>query len=222
MSAELDLLEREVAAARSRLRDDFANLKAPGVANLKQDLTAGAEDVLTNIKDRLTANPVATAAIGAGVAWRLVQRPPVASLLVGYGLLSLWRTDPRQPSPMSGYAKQAVATGAAVADRMTRVAADAQSAAAETLGAVREAAAQSADSLKSTASERADSATRTARSAADALTQTAAATRQRAIEGMHDARDAARRDKDTYLLGFAAAALTAAIGISAQRRARAG
>ena len=220
MTAELDLLERDVVQARSRVRDDLANLRTPGVANLKSDLTASAEDVLTNIKDRMTANPVATLAIGAGVAWRFVHHPPVASLLVGYGLYSLMRTDPRHPSAMSPYATQAVEAGAAIADRVTRFAGDAQSAAADTLGAVREATAQTAETLKSNASQWVDRATQTASAASDALTQGAASARDNASRGAQVVQDAAQRDKDTYLLGFAAAALTAAIGIAAQRRVR--
>jgi gas vesicle protein len=226
MSAELDLLELDVVEARCRVKDDLANLRAPGVANLKRDLkrdlTSSADDVLTNIKDRLTANPVATLAIGAGLAWRFVHRPPVASLLVGYGLYSLMRTDPSRPSAMSAYATQAVEAGAALADRVTRAAGDAQSAAADKLGAVREAAAQTAQAVNANASQWADRAAQTASGTAEAVMQGATSARESVYRGAQAVQEAAHRDKDTYLLGFAAAALAAAIGISAQRRARAG
>jgi ElaB/YqjD/DUF883 family membrane-anchored ribosome-binding protein len=221
MTAELELRERDVVQARSRVRDDLAKLRMPGVANLKNDLAASTDDIFTNIKDRMSANPVATLAIGAGIAWRLVHRPPVASLLVGYGLLSLMRTDPRRPTAMSAYAAQAVDAGAVIADRLTRVASDAQSAAADALGTVREAAAETAETLKSNASQWADRAAQTAAGASEALAQGA---RESSSQGAHAAAQAAEavvREKDTYLLGFAAAALAAAIGISAQRRARA-
>jgi hypothetical protein len=221
MNAELDLLERNVVQARARVKDDLANLRMPVVANLKRDLVASTDDVFTNIKDRLSANPVATLAIGAGIAWRFVHRPPVASLLVGYGLLSLMRTDPRRPTAAAAYAAQAVEAGTAIAGRVTRVASDAQAAAAETLGAVQDAAAQTTETLQSNASEWADRATRTAHDASDAVARGAAAAR----ESLPDAAQVAetmRREKDTYLLGFAAAAVVAAIGISAQRRAREG
>jgi ElaB/YqjD/DUF883 family membrane-anchored ribosome-binding protein len=219
MSAELDLLERDVVQARRRVHDDLANLRRPGVANLKRDLSAGADNVLTDIKDRLSANPVATLAIGAGIAWQLVRRPPIASLLVGYGVISLIRTDPRHPSPLSGYAIQALETGSALAERAKSVAGDVQSAAAERLQAAQETAAQTADTLRSTASQWSDRAAEAASNASDALAQGAATVRERAPQYVQAAQNAAQRDKDTYLLGFAAAALAAAIGISAQRRA---
>src|SRR6185437_14414318 len=40
------------------------------------------------------ANPSAALAIGAGLAWRLVKHPPLATALIGAGVLSLWRTTP--------------------------------------------------------------------------------------------------------------------------------
>ena len=43
----------------------------------------GAQRLFTELKDRAAANPVAALAIGAGLAWRLVHRPPIATLLVG-------------------------------------------------------------------------------------------------------------------------------------------
>jgi ElaB/YqjD/DUF883 family membrane-anchored ribosome-binding protein len=218
MSSRLDLLERDVAEARHRVQEDLANLRGPAVVSLKRDLTDSADNILNDIKDRLTANPIATLAIGAGVAWRVVHRPPVASLLVGYGLFSLMRTDPRHPSPLSGYAKQAVRMGEAMAARATQLADDAQSAATDSLRTAQETAAQTADTIKSTTSQWADSASQAASGAADALAQGAASVRERAPQLMQAAQEAARRDKDTYLLGFAAAALAAAIGISAQRR----
>jgi ElaB/YqjD/DUF883 family membrane-anchored ribosome-binding protein len=219
MSAELDLLERDVVQARRRVQEDLANLRTPGVASLKRDLSESADNIVTDIKDRLSANPVAALAIGAGIAWQLVRRPPVASLLVGYGLFSLMRTDPRHPSPMSGYAMQALEAGSALADRAKSVAGTVQSVAAERLQAAQETAVQTADTVRSTASQWTDRAAQTASDASEALTQGAATVRERAPQYLQTAQAAAQRDKDTYLLGFAAAALAAAIGISAQRRA---
>ncbi|HLH92159.1 MAG TPA: hypothetical protein VKX28_27340 [Xanthobacteraceae bacterium] len=242
MSTELDLLERDVVAARRRVQDDLANLRGPAAASLKRDLTERADGVLTEIKDRLTANPVATVAIGAGVAWKLVHRPPIASLLVGYGLYSLIRTDPRRPSAMSGLARQAIAAGEAAAGRASEFAGEARSAAAEGLRSVQETVRKAADTVADGASawttraseaategmrgaqEAAGQASDTLGRAADAWRaragETAAAAAAQARERAHDFAAAAQRDKDTYLLGFAAAALAAAIGIAAQRRAQ--
>jgi ElaB/YqjD/DUF883 family membrane-anchored ribosome-binding protein len=211
MSGELDLLEHDVAQARHRVKEDLANLRGPVVGGLKRDLTDTAESIFTDIKDRVADNPVAVVAIGAGLAWRIVHRPPVASLLVGYGLYSLMRSGRRRPSPMAAPAAQA---GAAIAARTARLAGDAQSAAADQLRGAQESLAQTADAIKSKASQWSERAAQAASGASDAVVQGAAAVREQAPE----LGQAVQRDKDAYLLGFAAAALTAAIGISAQRR----
>jgi hypothetical protein len=61
----------------------------------KDSLSDGMQNLWHEVKARAAANPAAALAIGAGLAWRMVQQPPIASVLVGIGLLSLWRTDPR-------------------------------------------------------------------------------------------------------------------------------
>ena len=43
-------------------------------------------------------------AIGAGIAWQLIQRPPIATALVGAGLYSLFRTSAAHPSPRTNEA----------------------------------------------------------------------------------------------------------------------
>jgi hypothetical protein len=43
--------------------------------------------VLADLKARAAANPLALAAVAAGVGWRLFHRPPIATALVGLGLL---------------------------------------------------------------------------------------------------------------------------------------
>src|SRR4026208_651381 len=47
-----------------------------------------------DLKARAAANPSAALAIGAGLAWRLVKHPPIATALIGAGAPSLWRTNP--------------------------------------------------------------------------------------------------------------------------------
>ena len=106
--AELNALERDVEQARARFADDLARLRSP---RLKEDLWAEARDtkneviertkeaakdgmqnIVTDLKERAAANPVAALAIGAGLAWRLYRHPPIASLLIGCGVVSLLRT----------------------------------------------------------------------------------------------------------------------------------
>ena len=64
------------------------------VDKTKEAAKDGAQRFLTELKERAAANPVAALAIGAGLAWRLVHRPPVATLLVGMGVVGLLRTSP--------------------------------------------------------------------------------------------------------------------------------
>ncbi len=115
---------------------------------------------------------------------------------------------------MNVYAKQAIESGKELAERATHLAGEAQSAAAEGLHTAQETVAQtvaqSADAIKTTASAWAVQGAATVRERAPQLVQ--------AVQAVQAVQDVAQRDKDTYLLGFAAVALTAAIGIAAQRR----
>jgi ElaB/YqjD/DUF883 family membrane-anchored ribosome-binding protein len=107
--------EQEVEVARAKLASDLAMLRSPSTYNaftddLKREKDAlvdkarsAAQSTLSNvvedIKARAAANPAATIAIGAGIAWRLARNPPIATALVGIGLFSLLRT---QASPTNG------------------------------------------------------------------------------------------------------------------------
>ncbi len=122
----LDKLERDVAHARGRFADDLARLRSPdNLARFKDDLWAearetrddlvdkakeaaqdGAQRMLAQLKERAAANPLATAAIGAGLAWRLIHRPPIATLLIGAGLFGLLRTPvPQRSAALHGPAR---------------------------------------------------------------------------------------------------------------------
>jgi hypothetical protein len=116
---ELDRLEGDVREARRRLKSDLEVLRAPEtfssfkedvigearqsrddiVANVKEAAANRAERLVADIKERVAANPMAVGAIAAGVAWRILRKPPITTMLVGYGLISLWRTKPGQPAP---------------------------------------------------------------------------------------------------------------------------
>lgn len=110
---DLRQLEREVEAARARLTGDIAALRSPGALseftrNLKQTAfetrdtliddaksrtRSAVEEMVETVKEKAIANPAAALVIGAGVAWHLVRRPPVAAALIGGGLFSLLRTQ---------------------------------------------------------------------------------------------------------------------------------
>src|SRR4051794_22143867 len=112
--SDLNAIERDVEQAREKFAADLARLRSPDIlASFKDDLWAakddlvertsdaakdGAQRVFNDLKDRATANPAAAIAIGAGLAWHLARHPPIATLLVGLGAVSLLRTSPWQPS----------------------------------------------------------------------------------------------------------------------------
>jgi hypothetical protein len=60
----------------------------------KTSIQSSIASMFEDVKARAAANPTAALAIGTGLAWRLVRHPPIATVLVGAGLLSLFRTQP--------------------------------------------------------------------------------------------------------------------------------
>jgi hypothetical protein len=109
--------EREVERARSKLASDLAELRAPQtfssftddlkrdaletkdalVDQVKETAQSKFADLIEDVKARAAANPAATLAIGAGIAWRLLRHPPIATALIAAGIYSLWRTNGYQP-----------------------------------------------------------------------------------------------------------------------------
>jgi hypothetical protein len=247
----LNALERDVELARTKFADDLARIRSPTtLARFKDDLWVEAREtkdewvgkgkeaakdaayrLVTDLKERAAANPAAALAIGAGVAWRLFHRPPIATALVGIGLFTLLRATPSQRSaePYVGLHDE---------DPRPEYRADTGLAAQTAeLGEVaqhkvQEWSAQAGDTARQTATQLADA---------------AASAGERAAAGLHDARDAvrdtvtdiadkassvatraseklqdaipSRDDRDAYLLGAAALAVAAAVGIAYQRRA---
>ena len=239
--AELNVLERDVEQARARFAGDLARLRSPAtLSNFQDDLwarasetkddlvekakeaaTDGVQRLVSDLKEKAAANPAAALAIGAGLAWRLVHRPPIASLLVGIGLFSLWRTTPSEgegPVPraadLAGQVKETLQEWSAGAtENLTQIADKASAAAEETYASARDtvskvkthvtvAADQAAGSVQETMTHIRDQA-----SAASAKTSAAV----RAITPNAEARD-------NLLLGAAALAVAAAVGIAYQRR----
>jgi gas vesicle protein len=247
-AAELNALERDVEQARARFADDLARLRSPAnLARLKNDLwadvretkdevvdkakdaaQAGAQRLVAELKARAAANPLATIAIGAGLAWRLVHRPPIATVLVGLGLIGLARTTPTQRAshPYLGLLDEDP-----VAQRRGGDFAEALADGAKET--VQDWSAQAGDAIRQTAGEIAEKAASVADGASDALQGARQAARETAAEVADRAgavaarvsqtvRDAipGRDDRDTYLLAAAAVAVAAAVGIAYQRRGR--
>jgi hypothetical protein len=78
-AAELNALEREVELTRARFANDLARLRSPhNIARFKEELWAQARDtregVLGDLKARAAANPLAVAALAAGVFTGLLSQ----------------------------------------------------------------------------------------------------------------------------------------------------
>jgi hypothetical protein len=223
---DLSLLEKDVEETRDRLarhldrlrstetvsgfKDDvlaqLSEAKQHLVAKAKQSLSIGVDDLWREIKARAAANPAAALAIGAGLAWRISQRPPIASALVGIGLISLARTDPHQPT-----------FGAAAVVRS-----------GESLGRVKESVAAAWDARKDELTARVEEIGATAKEALHSAKEAAGQITERSAETIKSWTEQAQEvfpritstgeERDNYLLGAAALALAAAIGIASQRR----
>jgi hypothetical protein len=242
-TAEVERLEQEAEEARARLIGGLAKLRSNDqFSQVKQrvtsDLVQGkggllgqaksaarhqADSVMDEIKARIAANPGAALAIAAGLGWRLYRHPPIATMLVGAGLMALMRTDPQHR-----------AVGADAAARAMNLAGSARHRVQEWRGA-----SEQADGGSESTGERIRDMAETTKERVSALSEMA---RERAVEWKAEAgRSASRRlrqaaiaadrwtaggqraigsigDRDRYLLGAAALALAAAVGIAAQRR----
>jgi vacuolar-type H+-ATPase subunit H len=241
---DLDELERDVEQARARFADDLARLRSPrNLSALKDDLWAeatqtkdeliektkeatkdGAQRLFTDLKERAAANPAAALAIGAGLAWRIAHRPPIASLLVGIGLVSLLRTSPSQTStPYMGLydedppkrrldkdnlVSRASGLAESAKDRVQEWTGEAGNAARETVTQIKDGAASAADRIS-----------HTTREAATSVSDKAASVTDKASRVLHDAVPD-QETRDQYLFGVAALAVAAAMGIAIQRRAQ--
>jgi hypothetical protein len=263
----LQQLEREVEVARAKLVGDLATLRSPATfsqftsdlkheaLDIKDDLVDKAkasvqstfEGLIDDVKARAAANPAAALAIGAGVAWRLIKHPPIATALVGAGLYSLFRTSPTpfNSAERKDYLTQAkirlgeqttdfaetvtervLEMGGAAAEKASELAAhvrDRASAMGETATGK---AAEIAGSVKESARQWSDEMRSSARQigaevsndAAHTISRVGAAADEWASPLQRTMEDPEARDK--LLLGAAGVAVIAALGIACQRRLR--
>src|SRR5262245_57896727 len=248
-TAELNALERDVEQARARFADDLARLRSPtNLARLKSDLWADvretkdevvdkakdaaqdlAQRLVAELKARAAANPLATIAIGAGLAWRLVHRPPIATVLVGLGLVGLARTTPSQriSQPYMGLLDEDPVPQRRGGD----LASHAETLADAAKEKVQDWSAETGDAIRHTAGEIVEKAASVAENASDALEgarnavrktatkvgDTTSAVAERVSQSVRDAVPD-RDDRDTFLLAAASVAVAAAVGIAYQRR----
>lgn len=246
----LSQLERDVEGARAKLARDLSTLRSPQTTGqftdalmqeaisvkdavldkTKASVKSSVESLLEDIKARAAANPAAALAIGTGIAWRLLRNPPIATALVGAGLLSLFRTSPARLSDASSEDYLSVAKTRLV-EQVSEVAEEAKEKAAAVGGSIAEKTTETATDLKGRFSELAEQATSFAREAVESAAGSANAmwsdTRDSAnamwneqsgrLGGMASPiGDVEARDK--LLLGAAGVAVITALGIALQRR----
>jgi hypothetical protein len=235
-NGQVESLEREVEEARRRVLADVARLRSPEtmaafkrdvssevrrrkdrlVDNGKEAARSRAKDLMESIKAKIAANPGAALAIGAGLAWRFYRHPPVTPLLVGAGLTALLRTDPQHPRVGSDVTARAATVARVARDRVREWP---ESPAAEHF---RELASDAKDRVVELGSRAHEKLTGLPESATEAArhgwSETMRQGRSLASTGSTALRDAFTSDqRDTYLLGFAAVALAAAVGMTAAR-----
>ena len=215
-SGELNRLEREVEEARHRLTADLDRLRAPDTfSSFKDDLVSEARNakdewtqrLIEEVKNRAAANPIATAAIGAGLLWHLVRHPPITSLLVGAGVFSLIRTNPEQPSVAADMISQAGDVALSVTEKVAEWRSDATEVTAEFAGSAKEKVSEWTAQSRDAARDGISNVTSTAEDLTGRVTQVVG-------EVIND-----DRARDGLLLGAATLAIAAAVGLAYQRRA---
>lgn len=222
MTENLSILELEVEEARSKFAKDLALLRSPQTyrefsADLKSEAQSIVRRIFDDLKARAAANPSAALAIGAGVGWRLLKHPPIATALVGAGILGLWWTTPI-PVGDEGYLTTAQRRLreqiSEAADIASDYAAETAVAAREKVGAYAQSALDTAEDFTATATEQAAETLESAREASADISDRAVNAVQRAT--LRAVSDDGLRDQ--VLLGLAGAAVVAALGIAYQRR----
>jgi hypothetical protein len=258
MSDQLDSLERDIRATRARLATNLSVLTSGATldeltATVKSEALGATDDLmeraktsglsmmwrgLDDLKDKALENPVAVAAIGAGIGWKLWKNPPVASALVGYGLFSLLRGSAHDPlqnaardagerigETATAVRRTALQTAHDVRDKAVSMADQAQHKASSLLGQAKDKASSMTDDMRDTAAVIADEARITASAlSADAreigqdMWSQSQRTGQAVIDEVTDRARHLRGDPQSQiLLSIAGVAVAAAVGVAVSR-----
>jgi hypothetical protein len=240
--------EIEVEQSRAKLTQDLATLCSPQTFaaftdDLKQEAFATRDAFWEKLKARAASNPAAVIAIGAGVAWRLIQRPPIASALIGVGLFSLWKTTPTTAYDVTGkrldyiqhskeslkkQAEQVISAAADVAEKAQEAAmakgSEFLGSAKETMREWQEDVSSKVDDSASTLKSSGENVLNKVKSSGEDLFNDVRV-RQYDLRNQMDEWAATAAEKlkedDTrnkLLLGIAGAAIAAALGIACQKR----
>jgi hypothetical protein len=221
-AAYRDDLVDKAAAYRDDLVDKAAAYRDDLVARATNTVKDRAEGFVAEVKERAAANPLAVLAIGGGLLWRLFHKPPIATLLIGGGIFGLLKTDPRHPAMGADLVPQARDLAIAAKDKALELTSEADDmvAASQTkvVEWVNEAsnalarAAVAAEPMKETLEQ-------WGVDAEEAVSEFATLAKSVAEQGSARIRRVAQdpEERDKYLLGAAAVALIAAVGIASRR-----
>ena len=197
-------LEQDVEVARAKLARDLSTLRSPNtyseftttlkhealsakdalIDKAKASVQSTVESFVEDLKAKAAANPTAALAIGAGIAWRLIQRPPIATALIGAGLISLLRTNAPHVNGRTNSEFLAEAR-----DRLREQATDFATDVKEQAGRAVEAATDQVAEVAGVAKERAEDAVQ---AAADQVVDAASAAKERVQEWGSQATSAVR------------------------------
>ncbi len=210
----LHQLERDVEAARAKLAGQLSSLRSPAtysefsselkhealemkdalVDKAKSSAQSTIDTFVEDLKARAAANPAAALAIGAGIAWRLIQRPPIATALIGAGLYSLFRTTPTHGT--HGSARTTDEYLAQAKDRLAEQASDLAETVKDSASTISKATAEKATELATGVKERVlamgEAATEKATELAAGVKQTASSMGEAAQEKATELAGAAR------------------------------
>ena len=246
--ASLHDREIEVEQSRTKLTQDLAVLCSSATLtaftdDLKKEAFVTKDALWEKIKARAASNPAAVIAIGTGLAWRLFQRPPISSALIGVGLFSLWKTTPRTAYDATGrrldyiqhskeslkeQAGHAFAAAANVADKAQGAASakgtEVWESAKEKLQEWQEGVGRVVGDTTAKLKSSGESVMDKVRSSSGDLLEDIHAKEHRLRDQMEDltahAAEKLRSDdtRNSLLLGIAGAAIAAALGIASQKR----
>jgi vacuolar-type H+-ATPase subunit H len=204
----------ELVTKTKMVADDLTTTTQEAVSDRASRLVA-------DIKERAAANPVAVLAIGAGLAWRIFRKPPIASMLVGAGLIGLMRANPKQPSAGAELVYQMGDLAIAAKEKVEQWGSGERAVAAkqtvEQLGSDTGDVVARAGELAGSAKETVE---QWSSDFGETVWQVAGTTRSLAERGSQTISDIVQdpEERDKYLLGAAAVALVAAVGIACQKR----
>jgi hypothetical protein len=225
---ELANLEREVELARARLAGNLSTLVSTETysefkEDVKDDARSAVANIVENLKARAAANPAAALAIGAGLTWRLLHRPPITATLIGAGLISLLRTTPI--SSNGNFERDYFSEGKhRLQEQVADLVDNTKDQAAEVAHVVGEHVSELVESASAKAQKWSADAASGAKEQVASLSRQAVTAADDGLQSLSEASSAVRTKlnqpdiRDNLLLGVAGAAVVAALGIAYQRR----